>query len=225
MGDWNGNGAAVTVELDVEEIHPTENRGFRELTAIAREIVSYWGSFAERMREVDPQASAALVKGVTGARTLLEELRPLIAARGVHSGPRVETAGKMLALTRGRLRDPFLERNQALRLAVGDVEHLATLLAYLAERARIRDDDELAEFFTTWERKIRRVATPMRQAAIAQAADPDGAIEPAVNGPVGKVAHSVSYIVGTVGEWADRRAAGDEPGERDEDEPELVEEE
>jgi hypothetical protein len=32
--------------------------------------------------------------------------------------------------------DRFLERNQALRLAVGDLEHVTTLLAYLA---RVRE--------------------------------------------------------------------------------------
>jgi hypothetical protein len=191
------------------EIHPTENRGFRELHAISREVVIYWRQLADRLRQADPTAAAALEKGAATARELISELRPLTAARGVHGGARAHGAGQMLALGRSSLRDPFLERNQALRLALGDVEHLATLLAYLAARAGHRGDEELESFFSRWERKARRLASPVRKAAIAQAADPDGAIEPVVGGPVGHLAHSAAYWAGTLGEWYDRRSSAE----------------
>jgi hypothetical protein len=189
------------------EIHPTENRGFRELNAISREIVTYWSQLARRLEKADPDAAAALEKGAETARELIAELRPLTAARGVHGGARAQGAGQMLAVGRSSLRDPFLERNQALRLALGDIEHLATLLAYLAARAADRSDQELEDFFSRWERKVRRLASPVRKAAIAQAADPDGAIEPVVDGPVGHLAHGVTYLAGTLGEWSDRHSA------------------
>lgn len=191
------------------EIHPTENRGFRELHAIGREVVTYWSQLASRLEGADPEAAAALDKGAETARELIAELGPLTAARGVHGGARAHGAGQALALSRGNLRDPFLERNQALRLAIGDVEHVATLLAYLAARAEARSDEELEEFFGRWERKVRRLASPVRKAVIAQAADPDSAIEPVVSGPVGHLAHGVSHLAGTVGEWADRRLSND----------------
>lgn len=190
-----------------KDLHPTENRGFRELHAIGREIVTYWGGLADRLRVDDPDAADALRGGVELARRLLGELAPLTAARGVHGGARAHGSGKLLALARSRLRDPFLERNQALRLAIGDLEHLATLLAYLSARAQARADAELAEFFDAWERRVRRAATPVRKAAIAQANDPDGAIEPVVGGPVGRAAHGFAYWLGTFGEWSDRRSA------------------
>lgn len=189
------------------EIHPTENRGFRELHAIGREVITYWTQLAHRLEETDPEAAAALDTGAEAARGLIAELGPLTAARGVHGGARAHGAGQALALGRGKLRDPFLERNQALRLALGDVEHLATLLAYLAARAEHRSDQELEAFFSRWERKVRRLASPVRKAVIAQAADPDGAIEPVVGGPVGHVAHGLSQWAGTFGEWFDRRSA------------------
>lgn len=189
------------------EIHPTENRGFRELHAISREIAIYWTALAERLADADPAAAAALERGAETARELISELRPLTAARGAHGGPRAHGAGRMLALGRSALRDPFLERNQAVRLAVGDVEHLATLLAYLAARAALRSDAELEQALNRWERRVRRLAAPVRKAAIAEAADPDGAIEPVVGGPVGRIAHGLSFWLGTMGEWSDKRSA------------------
>lgn len=192
----------------MSELHPTEHRGYRELHATAREIVTYWTEMAERSGDSDPAATAALEKGVEVARALIAELTPRTARFGVHGGARAHGAGKALAVTRSRLRDPFLEYNQALRMSIGDAEHVATLCGYLAACAERRKDAEMAEFFITWEKRVRRLSAPLRKAAIAGAADPDQAVEPAVSGPVGKLGHTLSYAVGTVGEWADRRAAG-----------------
>lgn len=192
----------------MSQLHPTEHRGYRELHATSREIVTYWGQMAERAGEADPEVAAALTKGVDQARKLIEELTPRTARFGVHGGARAHGAGKMLAMTRSRLRDPFLEYNQALRLSIGDAEHVATLCGYLAACAERRRDDDMAEFFAGWEKRMRRLVAPLRKAAIAGADNPDRAVEPAVGGPLGKVGHTLSYAIGTVGEWADRRAAG-----------------
>lgn len=192
----------------MSELHPTEHRGYRELHAMARQIVTYWGELAERAGESDPDAVKALTKGVEQARTLIEELTPRTAAFGVHGGARAHGAGKMIAASRATLRDSFLEYNQAMRLAMLDAEHVATLCGYLAACAQRRGDAEMGEFFESWEKKARRLVAPVRKAAIAGAGNPDRAIEPAVPNKIGKAGHTVSKVIGTVGEWADKRAAG-----------------
>lgn len=192
----------------MSELHATEHRGYRELHAMARQIVTYWGQLAERAGDADPEARKALEKGVEQARALIEELTPRTASFGVHGGARAHGAGKMIATSRAKLRDNFLEYNQALRLAALDAEHVATLCGYLAACAQRRGDAEMGGFFETWEKRSRRLLAPVRKAAIAGAADPDRAIEPAVGGPLGKAGHAITYAIGTVGEWTDRKAAG-----------------
>jgi hypothetical protein len=108
---------------------------------------------------------------------------------------------------RGAVLDRFLERNQALRLAVGDLEHVATLLAYLAQVSATRGDAELPEFCGTWERRLRRQLGAIRKAAIELGASPDAAVEPLDDSAAGRAAHRVAWAFGTVGEWTDRRLA------------------
>ena len=182
--------------------HPAENRGYRELYALARQLVDHWSRLTERL-EV-----AQLSSGVAAVQGLLDELRPLTASYGLHGKPAAQGVGVSVARSRGEVRDRFLERGQALRLAVLDLQQLTTLLAYLARAAESRRDERLAEFCGRWERKLRRVESAARKAAVEQGGDPDAAIEPLDGSALGRAAHSVSYAVGTVGEWLDRRAAG-----------------
>lgn len=188
------------------QLHPAENRGYRELYGFSRQMVDHWRALVARLGSDSP-AAEALEKGAAAARELIAELEPVTARYGLHGRPAAQGVGVNLARGRAEIRDRFLEVNQALRFAVADVEHLALLLAYLASVARARSDAELAQFCERWERKLRHHVGAARRAVIEQGADPDGAIERLDSSPVGKVAHSVGFATGTVGEWVDRRAA------------------
>ena len=186
-------------------LHPAEHRGYRELYAYARRLVEHWPVLANRLEPGG--AKDALQKGIEDARALLGELGPVTAAHGLHGGPAAQGVGRWLAGARGLVGDRFLERNQALRLAVGEAQHLSTLLGYLAAVAESRQDEPLVRFCRRWERRVRRTENTARTAAMACGADPHTAILPVDTSPVGRAAHGTSTAVGTLGEWLDRRAA------------------
>jgi len=169
-------------------------------------MADHWGALAA---QVGPgtEAADALAKGASAARDLIAELEPVTARYGLHGKPAAQGVGVGLARGRAGVRNRFLERNQALRFAVKDVEHLTMLLAYLSAVAESRSDPELAEFCARWERKLRRHVGAARKAAIGQGADPDRAVEPLDASMLGKAAHSAGYLAGSVGEWVDRRAS------------------
>ena len=186
-------------------MHPAENRGYRELYAFARQTAEHWTALAGQLG-AGSSAAEALRSGAGAARELIGELEPMTARYGLYGKPAAQGLGSNLARVRAGVRDRFMERNQALRFAVKDVEHLTMLLAYLASLAEFRSDTELAELCGRWERKLRRHVGAIRKAAVEQGADPDGAVEPLDSSFLGKAAHSVGYLAGTVGEWIDRRA-------------------
>lgn len=191
-------------------LHPAENRGYRELYAYSRQLADHWRGLAERVP--DGELAGLLEKGADSAEELLAELEPATATHGLHGKPAAQGVGRTLARQRQGVRDRFLERNQALRFAVEEMQHLTTLLGYLAAVADTRGHDDLAELCGRWERKLRRTESAVRKAVAASGSDPDGAIEPFDGSPAGRAAHSVGYVTGTVGEWVDRRAAGREGG-------------
>jgi hypothetical protein len=135
------------------------------------------------------------------------ELSELTASYGLHGFPAAQGTGARVAGLRNALADRALERNQALRMAVLDVQHVVTLCAYLAELARTSADERMAEFCGRWERKLKRLEGRVRKAAVAEASDPDAAIVPLDDGPIGRAGHRVASAAGTFGEWFDRRAA------------------
>src|SRR5204863_3184140 len=98
-------------------------------------------------------------------------------------------------------------RNQALRLAVDELEHVATLLGYLASVGEARRNAELTEFCRSWERRMRRQVGAVRKAANELGATPDAAIQPLDSSTASRAAHGMAWAVGTVGEWADRQLA------------------
>lgn len=186
-------------------LHAAENRGYRELYAFTQQMVSRWSRLARRLDEAD--AVTALERGVEAGRQLLRELSERTAAYGLHGWPAARGVGARIASGRTEVADRFLERNQALRLAVPDVHRLRVLLEYLAKVADTRGDDALAGFSRAWERRLGRIEAPVRRAAVATGEDPDRAIEPVEASPVGRAAHGAAQTLGTLGEWVDGQVA------------------
>ena len=188
------------------DLHPAQNRGLRELVATTRNLADHWESLTPRIG--DPSTSNMLDDGVKRARALLSELGPLMEARGLYGGVAAQSVGKTLAGSRSRVGDRFLERNQALRTAVLDVQHVVTLLGYQAEIAEGQGDEDLARALRQHEHWLLTTERAVRRSAVKLGADPDAAIERLDASPVGRVAHGAANAVGTVGEWVDRRRGG-----------------
>lgn len=186
-------------------MHPAEHRGYRELTAFTRALVVHWPALADRLGPGD--AADILRSGAEQAGTLLAELREQTAERDLYGGPAAQGVGRFLAGARNAAGDRFLERNQALRFAAQEVQHLGVLLGYLAAVAEQRGDEELSAFAGRWERKLRRTESAVRAAAIELGSTPDAAVAPLSAGVGGRAAHGVQQLVGSFGEWFDRRAA------------------
>jgi hypothetical protein len=186
------------------ELHPAENRGYRELYAFARNIADHWPKLAERM--AGSAAERPLHDGAAAASDLLRELEARTPDYGLYGKPAAQGVGANLARTRRDVRDRFLERNQALRFAVSDVQHVVTLLGYLEQLARTRGDDALRGFCSDQRARLMPVERTARAAAIELGSAPDAAIEPLDRSAAGRVAHGAAYAMGSVGEWLDRRA-------------------
>ena len=186
-------------------MHPAENRGYRELYLTGRQLAQRWGRLADAL--VGTPAAEPLRKTADSVDTMLGELEPLTARHDLYSRIAAQGTGARLGHARAAVGDRFTERNQAMRLALDDLEHVATLLAYLATVSETRGDAELPEFCRTWERRLRRQLGAARKAAVAMGEDPDSAIAPLDPSPVGRAAHGAAYAAGTVGEWVDRRVA------------------
>jgi hypothetical protein len=187
------------------QLHPAENRGYRELYAFTRQLASAWPALAERL---GGSAERPLHEGAAAAEDLLAALEEKTAEYGLYGKPAATGVGDSLAKTRRGVRDRFLERNQALRFAVSDVQHVVTLLGYLEQVARTQSDDNLRTFCSEQRARLMQVERAARAAAIEMGNNPDAAIEPLDTSAAGKVAHGAANAVGTVGEWFDRRASG-----------------
>jgi hypothetical protein len=184
------------------DLHPAQNRGLRELVATARQLADHWDSLAGRL----PGAQARpLQTGARRARALLAAVTPLMEARGLFAREAVHSVGKSLAGSRSQVGDRFLERNQALRTAVLDVQHVVTLLGYQAQLAETRGDAELASALKRHEKELASSERAARRAAVRLGTKPDEAIERLDPSPAGRVAHGAANAVGTVGEWVDRQ--------------------
>jgi hypothetical protein len=184
-------------------LHPAQNRGLRELYSAVRQLAEHWTALADRL-DGEP-GTPELGAGADAARTLLVELADVTASYGLYGGPAAQGVGSRAAGLRTAVLDRTLERNQALRMAVLDVQHVTTLLGYLAEVGRARGDEALADACGRWERRLRRLEGRVRKAAIASGADPDAAVQPLDQAPLGRAGHKLAYAAGTVGEWVDRR--------------------
>jgi hypothetical protein len=186
-------------------LHPAQNRGLRELYAATHQLAAHWDRLAGRLAG-GPEAGE-LRAGADAARTLLVELADVTPSYRLYGGPAARSAGDRLAAVRNLVVDRALERNQALRMAVVDLQYVTTLLGYLATLATGQGDEPLAEACARWERRLRRVESRVRKAAVEAGEDPDAAIEPVDHGALGRASHRLGYAVGSVGEWVDRRTA------------------
>ena len=186
-------------------LHPAENRGYRELYVSARAAQKRLGRLAVTLDGTD--AREPIDKAAESLGKLLEELGPLTARHELYGNVAAQGGGASFGILRGAVLDRFLERNQALRLAVDELEHVATLLAYLANVSESRGDQKLPEFCRSWERRLRRQIGTVRKAAVGLGLTPDAAIEPLDESAAGRAAHRVAWAVGTVGEWTDRQVA------------------
>jgi hypothetical protein len=186
-------------------LHPAENRGYRELYVSAAYAAKRLGRLASSLNA--HESREPIDKAAESLGKLLDELGPLTARHDLHGSVAAQGGGGNVGAVRGAVFDRFLERNQALRLAVDDLEHVTTLLAYLANVSGRRGDTTLSEFCGSWERRMRRQVSAVRRAAIALGDDPDAAIEPLDPSPAGRAAHRVAWAFGTAGEWTDRQVA------------------
>jgi hypothetical protein len=189
----------VTPSLD--DLHPAQNRGFRELYATTRQLVNHYRSLAQRINE------DALHEGAAAARRLLDDLRGQTRRYDLYGYPAAQTVGATAARARNGVGDRFLERNQALRAAVLDVQHVVTLLGYLAAVSETNGNDDLAELCRRWEAAMLEVEQRIRAAAVDQGQRPDEAVAPLDGSALGRAAHGVQNVLGTFGEWFDRRSA------------------
>lgn len=185
-------------------LHPAENRGYRELFLTAQEAQTRLSRLAEHLED-EPRDAVERAQG--SLRELLAAIKPALARYDLHAELAARGGGARIGMVRSAILDRFLERNQALRFAVDDLEHVTTLLAYLGNVSETRRAKALTELCRTWERKMRRQVSAVRKAAVGLAADPDAAIEPLDPSPVGKVAHGAAVAAGTAGEAIDRKAA------------------
>jgi hypothetical protein len=186
-------------------LHPAENRGYRELYLTGSQAVKRLGRLATAFDGTPTRD--LLQRAAESISRLLDELGPLTARLNLHGGVTAKGGGANLGTVRGAVFDRFLERNQALRFAVEDLEHVTTLLGYLAAVSEARGDPKLPEFCRSWERRLRRQVGATRKAAIELGSDPDAAIQPLDVSPAGRAAHRVAWAAGTVGEWTDRQIA------------------
>jgi hypothetical protein len=189
------------VSPSLGHLHPAQNRGFRELYAAARQVASHYRALGGRID------APVLADGERAARRLLEELREQTARYDLYGYPAAQNVGVTAARARAAVGDRFLERNQALRMSVLDVQHVVTLLDYLARASDANGNPDLAAFCGRWHETLGEVEDRVRAAAAEMGARPAEAIEPLDTSAVGRAAHGIGYWVGSFGEWFDRRAA------------------
>jgi hypothetical protein len=184
---------------------PAEHRALRELYATARAVKNHWRKLAHRL---GGEPETYLSEGAQAAGELLSELKRHVGdEHDLHGQPAAQGVGARLAGARG-VSDLLLERNQAFRIALLDLQHVTTLLGYLAALARTRDDEQLAGWHDGWERRLRALEDRGREIAAAIAADPEDAIAPADEGTLGRAGAKLGAAVGTLGEAIDSSPIG-----------------
>lgn len=183
------------------DLHPAQNRGFRELYAATRHIVNHYRALAQVIDD------DALHEGAAAGRRLLDDLELETRRYDLHGFPAAQNVGATAARARTGVGERFLERNQALRLAVLDVQHVVTLLGYLAATSGASGTDDLTDFCHRWEATMLEIEQRVRAVAVDCGSEPDEAVAPLHGGVAGRAAHGLQQTVGALGEWFDRSVA------------------
>src|SRR3954452_17647540 len=183
-------------------MHSAEHRALRELRVYGTQLHRHWERLGRRM--AGPEA-ALLAGGANDAGAMLAELDEVASRYDVPTRPAAELTGRV-AKARPGAPDHLLERNQALRYAVLDAQHCATLLAYAAALAAARGDEALRARLAGWEERLAGHARAVREAAVALGGRPDDAVAPAIATAAGRIGQQVAAGGGALGEWIDRRA-------------------
>jgi hypothetical protein len=182
--------------------HSAEHRALRELQVFGRQLVRHWASLGRRLG--GPEAGV-LAAGAADARALLTDAGALMVARDVPADRAASFAGRVVS-ARPSSPDGMLERNQALRYALLDVQHVITLLAYIAALAATRGDEELRALCAAGQERLAGHERALRDVIVALGARPAEAVQPAVASAAGRVGQKVAAGAGAFGEWVDRRA-------------------
>ena len=191
---------------DPSPLHPAEHRAYRELYVACRQLSRHWGELTKAL--AGTKIAAILRRGAAQADALIEELKPRTAAYGLHAGPAAYNVGARIADLRNLVADRGADTGMAVRLAVLDAVHVATLLGQLAELARSRDDEELAGFCDEWRGRMDEQARMLRDEAVALGADPDRVAAPLGDSLLSRAVHGAGWFVGAFGEAVDKAAAG-----------------
>ena len=190
---------------DEGQLNPVEHRAYRELYVACRQLIRRWERIAGALEGAD--IARVLEEGRSEAQALAEELMPRIATYGLHAGPAAGGVAARIADARNIVTDRAADTGMVVRFAVLDIEHVATLLAHLAELAHARDDRDLAAFCGRWGERMRGRVDAVRNAAVALGADPERAAAPLHASLVGRAAHGAGWVMGAVGEAVDKAAA------------------
>lgn len=177
-------------------MHPARHRALRELGALCSQLAEHWETLAGRVAGTG--AESALLEGATSARGILAEATRLAAERDLTIGPAAVKLAGRVARARPPVADALLERNQALRFAVLDAQHVLTLVDYLAQLSGSDSDPEMRAACASWNGDLRAAERAVRRAAVDLGRDPDAAIEPISPGA------RITYAVGWLGEAVDR---------------------
>ena len=198
------NDDPLSDEFSHGNLHPAEHRAYRELYASCRQLIARWDRLVSAL---EGTTAAETLKGSAGrVQDLLAALEPRTAAYGLHGGVAAEGVGARIADLRAVVSDRAVDTGMVMRFAVLDIEHVATLLAHLAELAAARGDDELAGFCRGWSAAMRPEVKSVRKAAVALGSDPERAAAPLDDSTLTKLAHGTGWVFGSVGEAFDRFA-------------------
>ena len=183
-------------------MHPAVHRALRELYAFTRQLGLHWAALADKLpaAEADP-----LHAGARSAFAVVEEIVEACAQRDLYVARAARFAARVLS-ARPAVTDRVLERNQAMRFAALDAQHVLTTIAYVAALATEGGDEDLRALCARWDRKLRPHERAVRRAAVALGERPDEAIAPADSSPAGRAGQKLNFVLGSVGEWMDRRA-------------------
>ena len=191
--------------MSAQTLLAAEHRALRELHASSRGLAAHWGRLAGRL---GGEPAVLLEEGAAAARALLDETAERTARYELHGFPAAQGTGGRLAGLRGAA-DRLLERNQALRSALLGLQHVVTLLGYLAALAEQRGDAELAGWERGWGERLAPFEQRARDAVAALARDPEAAVAPADPSRLGRAGQRVNYALGALGEYVDHSPLGE----------------